>query len=401
MLKTEAIILFISTLIALLLVKLSGKFIPYQERAVKTRPIDGLRGYLALFVFVYHAFTFQHNLQTGKAIAPASLFPIGPDCVWIFFMISAFLFIGKAKKGIPDWKYFYFGRFLRLAPLYLFSAFLCIAVSLYGNSSIASLKELISISTLKNLISWLSLGMVPATTFNNSIWYLPLNGSVYWSLCYEWLLYFSIPLIAKFILKKRVNWKIISITVFLITLLTIENRTMIFGDIVITCNSLYFFICGGVIVTLSSNNKIELFAFQRKASYIVLVLLFLFAISIALHYTNVYLIFLPPIFLLIASGTDLLGILSNKLSCKFGQLSYSLYLLHGITFYTYFILFLGVDRSKHLTDIKFFCNVFVCEIIVLTLSAFTHRYIEEPFIQSTRFLYDKYFRKNGAIELQG
>lgn len=109
--------------------------------------IDGLRGHLALAVFIHHGIIWHSYLRTGLWDAPASnLFnQLGQGSVALFFMITAFLFVGKLldAKGKPiDWGRLYMSRVLRLAPLYLLAMLaLTVAFSLIasGNSLFGAL----------------------------------------------------------------------------------------------------------------------------------------------------------------------------------------------------------------------------------------------------------------------
>ena len=59
--------------------------------------IDGMRGLLALFVFLHHACIWYFSLSTGQWKIPPSYFytHLGQSSVALFFMITAFLFSNK------------------------------------------------------------------------------------------------------------------------------------------------------------------------------------------------------------------------------------------------------------------------------------------------------------------
>jgi len=86
--------------------------------------IDGLRGLLALSVFVFHLVLTRRFIETGIWDVPGSRFYalLGPIGVSLFFMITAFLFWGKMlrAKGRPRWHELYVGRLFRIGPMYLF-----------------------------------------------------------------------------------------------------------------------------------------------------------------------------------------------------------------------------------------------------------------------------------------
>ena len=85
--------------------------------------IDGLRGYLAICVFVSHAASMKQWQDIGVWVWPTSSFfnTAGTAPVYLFFMITAFLFWGKAirSRGRVNPYRLLVSRLRRLAPLYL------------------------------------------------------------------------------------------------------------------------------------------------------------------------------------------------------------------------------------------------------------------------------------------
>src|SRR3989344_3498063 len=107
------------------------RFIPFYKKIIATEDkgrfesLDGLRGFLALNVFFQHAVTAYFYFQTGIwQIVPVRFYRhLGGEAVILFFMITSFLYWSKAisQKGLEPGS-LYRSRFLRLAPMYLFSA---------------------------------------------------------------------------------------------------------------------------------------------------------------------------------------------------------------------------------------------------------------------------------------
>jgi peptidoglycan/LPS O-acetylase OafA/YrhL len=90
--------------------------------------IDGLRGYLASFVFLHHPSIWYFYLRTGKWTVPPSILyaHVGQGSVSLVFMIIGFLFFSKLIDGRNrpiDWGRLFIFRFLRLVPLYLLLCF--------------------------------------------------------------------------------------------------------------------------------------------------------------------------------------------------------------------------------------------------------------------------------------
>lgn len=112
------ILVIVSVLVSNSLIKIPVANVKYPE-------IDGLRGYLAFFVFIHHSYIWYNFLKTDIWEKPKSnLFNhLGETSVVFFFIITAFLFISKIldKNTIDyNWKKYLIARFYRLFPIYFF-----------------------------------------------------------------------------------------------------------------------------------------------------------------------------------------------------------------------------------------------------------------------------------------
>jgi len=123
--------------------------------------IDGLRGFLALSVFVFHLVVVHRYIETGVWDVPSSRFYalLGPFGVSLFFMITGFLFWGKMLRaqGRPLWRELYIGRLFRIGPMYLFVVLvmLCIVFARTG-FQLHEAADAVAVSVLK----WLALGVI-------------------------------------------------------------------------------------------------------------------------------------------------------------------------------------------------------------------------------------------------
>lgn len=96
--------------------------------------LDGLRGYLALAVFLSHSSICYFYLHSGVwDVPPSTLYTqLGQSSVTLFFMITGLLFWSKLLNGRLepiDWTRLYLSRVLRLGPLYLVAAACVILVA--------------------------------------------------------------------------------------------------------------------------------------------------------------------------------------------------------------------------------------------------------------------------------
>ena len=91
------------------------------DGGMRTETLDGLRGFLALSVFVHHLVITHRYLQSGTWDYPPSAFYtlLGQVGFGVFFMITGFLFWGKLldARGRPDWWTLYLGRVFRIGPI--------------------------------------------------------------------------------------------------------------------------------------------------------------------------------------------------------------------------------------------------------------------------------------------
>src|SRR5260221_13586412 len=101
------------------------RWIPPPSTASRYPSIDGLRGYMAFFVFLHHSSFWYFYVRSGRWEAPGSNLHnhLGRTSVVAFFMITGFLFFSQllaAREEPIDWTRLFISRFLRLTPLYLF-----------------------------------------------------------------------------------------------------------------------------------------------------------------------------------------------------------------------------------------------------------------------------------------
>jgi peptidoglycan/LPS O-acetylase OafA/YrhL len=98
---------------------------PAHGAKAKVNSLEGLRGYLAFFVFCFHIFVWENYLRTGHwgGLSSSLHNHLGQSSVELFFMITGYLFWSKTyvRKKPVDWGYLYISRVLRIYPLYLFS----------------------------------------------------------------------------------------------------------------------------------------------------------------------------------------------------------------------------------------------------------------------------------------
>ena len=144
-------------LVVILSVFVSNKVVKLNLSSVRYTEIDGVRGYLAVFVFFYHSYIWHVFLNTNKWEEPRSnLFNhFGQTSVVLFFIITAFLFTTKKieiNDSDFDWIRYKKSRFFRMFPMY-FISILAILVIILFESNFEAKKSVFTI--LKSTLSWL------------------------------------------------------------------------------------------------------------------------------------------------------------------------------------------------------------------------------------------------------
>ena len=188
---------------AAFLLRLSGT----PPSAGRFASIDGLRGYLAFFVFMHHSSIWYFFLHGARWKAPPSnLYTnFGQASVALFFMITGFLFYGKVLNGRNelDWSRLFLSRILRLWPLYL-----SVMLALFVLVGFRSGWEIHGspLSLVKGMIKWIGFTIAGAPNLNGVQHTSLMVAGVTWTLCYEWFFYLSLPVIALASITKVPIW---------------------------------------------------------------------------------------------------------------------------------------------------------------------------------------------------
>ena len=61
-----------------------------------------------------------------------------------------------------------------------------------------------------------------------------------------------------------------------------------------------------------------------------------------------------------------------------GQISYSMYLLHGLVLFVVFKFFIGFENAASITALDHWLIISVCSILLILLSALSFRFVEAP-----------------------
>ena len=168
------------------------------DGGMRTETLDGLRGFLALSVFVHHFVITHRYLQSGAWDYPPSAFYtlLGQLGFGVFFMITGFLFWGKLldARGRPDWWTLYLGRVFRIGPMYVLVVVLMLFVVAYRTDF--QLREPLATVCI-SVSEWLALGVFPQQPEVNGYRGTGLIlAGVTWTIFCEWAFYAVLPLLA-------------------------------------------------------------------------------------------------------------------------------------------------------------------------------------------------------------
>lgn len=365
-----AVIIYAIAFASAFILSLRYKIVNNQGRF---ETIDGLRGFLAMGVFIHHSSIWYQFLHTGKWDNPPSKLytHFGQTSVALFFMITSFLFISKlvasSEKGM-DWKSFFVGRFYRLTPNYIYSLSLIVLIVF----AVSGWQLRVSgFEFMKQLFHWGTFTVLSYPDINGYADTTRVNAGVVWSLPYEWLFYFCMPILALLILKKKQNLAAMLISVVFIALFALFHG--------IDIQHLLSF-AGGAIAPFILKYKKR--AFNFRSVYISAIVVACFALVILFPSTSRFFCKLLIIvaFTLIALGNNVFGILQNRTLKFLGEISYSTYLLHGIVLFCVIEFFVGKTKASELSEASY-CNlIFLITPLVVATSALCYHFIEKPFL---------------------
>lgn len=335
--------------------------------------IDGLRGFLAFFVFLHHSCIWYFYLRTGKwEVPPSNLYThFGQSSVALFFMITGFLFFSKIIEGKTkkiDWERLYISRLLRLVPLYFFVIFLMFTLVFILSNGV--INEPIS-KLLLGMLRWLGFTVLGSPNLNGIESTFVIVAGVTWSLPFEWLFYFLLPLLA---LTVGVKPPAIYIGLGVICFVFAARYPSIH----------YLSFMGGIAAAfLVRLDFIRRLAVVNVSSFIAIACLITAVVAFPSGYGVVPISLLTIFFVLIASGNSLFGFLLSPAARTLGEFAYGIYLIHGLILFIIFNFVLGLPQSRTLSVIQHWTIVVAITPILIFVCFLTYTFIEKPAMQKT------------------
>lgn len=333
--------------------------------------IDGLRGYLALGVFLHHACIWYFYSHTGRwELPPSRLYThLGHGGVALFFMITGFLFFAKlldARRRPVDWLHLYTSRVLRIVPLYLVVMLLLFAtVALLSGGELHEPPRTVA----KQLLRWLGFTMYGNPPINGVEATKIIVAGVTWSLPYEWFFYGALPLFA-LVLGLRPGWP---------WLLLGLVSTAALLDWHALAPHLWAF-AGGMVAAVASRCVGSHGLARTKAASVLVVGCLAAAVACFPLATDAGALALYALaFVLVACGNPVFGLLHHPVSRLLGESAYSIYLLHGLLLFGLMHFGLGADAAGGaLSAATHWAWVLGLTPLVVVVSQLSYRGIEAP-----------------------
>lgn len=356
-----------------------------DNRESRFETLDGLRGFLALSVFFHHfVVTYYWKVNGSWTRPPEDYYQnYGKVGVAIFFMITGFLFISKLlnSKWSVDWLKLFKSRIFRIMPIYIFAvAFITLIV--FHNSAYQLNSSLYIL--LKELFKW---GVFRGGNINDFENTRIIIAGVDWTLKYEWAFYVLLPVISVFFSKA--NRTVIFMSCGVVILLFFRPVSLL------GFSSIYaiLFLVGGISAYIVNFKLPFINKIRSKATSLVV----FFLLSGVLFYPRTFDFFhifmMSVFFILVVLGNDIFGVLRLSSAKLLGEISYSIYLLHGMVLYILFTQLSILDITS-LSVNEYSLLMPIVGVLVVIISSITYLYIEKPFIEYGRQYKAGSFLKN-------
>lgn len=336
--------------------------------------IDGLRGYLALGVFLHHVALWRVFVATNAWTSPASRFyeRLGSMSVGAFFMITAFLFVGKLAHASPEpipWARLYISRVLRLWPAYLAVATVVfvVAMSLSGWHFNVSPRAFAS-----GVADWLLFNWRGKDINGYPQTFIIIAG-VLWTLRFEWTFYLSLPVIA-LVLNRHRNYLGVFVGICFIGFCAASRPPLY---------QVLPFVLGAAVPWLVRNALFVEFSKKSWGSAAAGACLVACLVMPSGPFGLAPVVVLGVAFALIAAGSSIFGMLTHDASRALGEWTYSIYLWHGIVLFAAFDLIVGKSNVSDLSVGRYWALGLALIPVLIALSFASYRFIEHPALANT------------------
>lgn len=363
--------------------KLNPRFYPQLE---------GLRGLLAVAVFVHHAVVrFLVLPLTGRWEILNSTFysQLADGPVLMFFFLTGFLFWSKLlRRPKLDVSSYFMGRIRRITPVYILAMlWLLLLVSIETDFKLRTSLSQLGSSTLRWLL--FALAGEPEINALPNTWHL-IAGTP-WTLAFEWRFYLLLPFLVWFARKPHRCAYLLGLfggLFWILTRLLVEIGPGSFAHFAaymrLFAGHLFFSFGVGILVaTVHFRCHISPRVVQSSlvSAASIGCLLWVLCFHEAGFFDPVTSLILGSIFLAIVYGNTFWGFLSSRPLLLLGRCSYSLYLCHGLTLSS-FILFLTKYKPLSSVSTSFsWTLIALSSLLALGTSLLCYAFVESPFLK--------------------
>ncbi len=365
-----------AALLALLTMHFLRRWLPGTAAAGRRETLDGIRGFLAIGVFLHHGMVWWQYLRTGKWVVPSSrLFVhLGQASVMLFFMTTGFLFFTKLIEGRTKpvgWGALFRSRARRILPMHLVVVavvFELVALR-SGDELRVPVVALVRAATTWVLFGFPHFGVSDLNGLTNTF---TLNAGVLWSLQYEAWFYLALPLLALGF-GLRPPWRFLLPGAASVLIVWRYAELPLIGFVP--------FLGGLAAAMAARSNGFRRVAATPWGSVAALAGLIAVGVWFPTSFQPGALALLAAVFALVAGGADFFGLLRLPASRALGEVSYSLYLVHGLLLFTTFNFVIGAERASHLSFVEHYSLVLAVVPVLVALSTLTYVWIEHPWLR--------------------
>lgn len=368
---------------------LTTRGIAAGEPARSLAAVEGLRGMLALGVFIHHAACTRSLYVDGtwddgeKGV----LSQLGPVAVTLFFFITGFLFWEKLRRDrhLDFWPHMR-SRFKRLAPAYL--AMVGVVVIVVGMRTGWTVRVPLP-TLLRSVLDWLLFTLPGPSDINGLANTKMIVAGVPWTLRLEWIFYAVVPFLAWFAARPWRTFFMLALILgahaLALALAALPALSPHWAGSLTAATRLHARTFGGGIFVAAAvpwvRARLPAVNFRAagfSAPGLVVMIAVLLLPPDSSRSRQTALLLVP--FALIVLGSDGFGALTSGPARFLGRISYSIYLLHGVVLHTAFLALNQVYPVAALSRQSYWLLVAMLGAGVITLAAHWYRWFEAPFI---------------------